>query len=203
MSETENVSPFPHTLGMTGGIACGKSTACRHLAARGWLVIQTDELGRGAMAVGTVGYKKVVDAFGSSVLNRDQSVDRSLLGRIVFSDPAQLERLNSILHPIIRDLWQGQLKTHLEKHPGVPAVVEIPLLFETQARSSFVRTVTVGCSPEQQYRRMLARGWGQEEADRRLRAQWPLADKMKLSDHVIWNDGTPDLLHAQLDRLSV
>jgi dephospho-CoA kinase len=201
--ENFSLSPFPHTLGLTGGIACGKSTVCRHLASRGWLVIQTDELGRQALQVGTDGYKKVVDAFGTFILNREQSVDRSLLGRIVFSDAAQLERLNSILHPIIRDLWQGQLKNHSEKHPGVPAVVEIPLLFETQAQSSFARTVSVGCSPEQQFQRMRARGWDREESERRLRAQWPLVDKIKMSDHVIWNDGTPALLHAQLERLSV
>lgn len=197
------MQPFPHTLGLTGGIACGKSTVCRHLAGKGWYVIQTDELGRQCLEAGTVGYKKVVDAFGPSILNKDQSVDRSRLGCIVFSDAASREQLNSILHPIIRDLWQGQLKTHLEKHPGVPAVVEIPLLFETRAESSFVRTVSVGCSREQQLQRMRARGWDEEESDRRLRAQWPLADKMKMSDHVIWNDGTPALLHAQLERLSV
>lgn len=197
------MQPFPNTLGLTGGIACGKSTVCRHLAGRGWFVIQTDELGRQCLEPGTLGYKKVVDAFGPSILNKDQSVDRSRLGCIVFSDAASREQLNSILHPIIRDLWQGQLKTHLEKHPGVPAVVEIPLLFETRAESSFVRTVSVGCSREQQLQRMRARGWDEEESDRRLRAQWPLADKMKKSDHVIWNDGTPALLHAQLERLSV
>lgn len=197
------MQPFPNTLGLTGGIACGKSTVCRHLAGRGWFVIQTDELGRQSLEPGTLGYKKVVDAFGPSILNKDQSVDRSRLGCIVFSDAASREQLNSILHPIIRDLWQGQLKTHLEKHPGVPAVVEIPLLFETRAESSFVRTVSVGCSREQQLQRMRARGWDEEESDRRLRAQWPLADKMKMSDHVIWNDGTPALLHAQLERLSV
>lgn len=197
------MQPFPNTLGLTGGIACGKSTVCRHLAGRGWFVIQTDELGRQCLEPGTLGYKKVVDAFGPSILNKDQSVDRSRLGCIVFSDAASREQLNSILHPIIRDLWQGQLKTHLEKHPGVPAVVEIPLLFETRAEPSFVRTVSVGCSREQQLQRMRARGWDEEESDRRLRAQWPLADKMKMSDHVIWNDGTPALLHAQLERLSV
>ena len=197
------MQPFPHTLGLTGGIACGKSTVCRHLAGRGWFVIQTDELGRQCLQPGTVAYKKVVDAFGPSILNKDQSVDRSRLGCIVFSDAASREQLNSILHPIIRDLWQGQLKTHLEKHPGVPAVVEIPLLFETRAEPSFVRTVSVGCSREQQLQRMRARGWDEVESDRRLRAQWPLAEKMKMSDHVIWNDGTPALLHAQLERLSV
>lgn len=197
------MQPFPHTLGLTGGIACGKSTVCRHLAGKGWFVIQTDKLGRQCLEPGTVGYKKVVDAFGPSILNKDQSVDRSRLGCIVFSDAASREQLNSILHPIIRDLWQGQLKTHLEKHPGVPAVVEIPLLFETRAESSFVRTVSIGCSREQQLQRMRARGWDEEESDRRLRAQWPLADKMKMSDHVIWNDGTPALLQAQLERLSV
>jgi len=197
------MQPFPHTLGLTGGIACGKSTVCRYLSGRGWLVIQTDDLGRQCLEPGSTGYKKVVDAFGPSILNKDQSVDRSRLGSIVFFDAASRELLNSILHPIIRDLWQGQLKIHLEKHPGIPAVVEIPLLFETRDESSFVRTVSVGCSREQQLQRMRARGWDEEESDRRLRAQWPLADKMKMSDHVIWNDGTPALLHAQLERLSV
>ncbi|MDX6765703.1 MAG: dephospho-CoA kinase [Candidatus Methylacidiphilales bacterium] len=203
MQETSQPPKLPHTVGLTGGIACGKSTVCRLLAARGWRVIETDQLGRECLQPGHEGYKKVVDAFGPSILNTDKSVDRSRLGRIVFFDTAQRERLNSILHPIIRNLWQRQLQTHVASQPGIPAVVEIPLLFETAAEPWFARTVTVGCSPEQQFRRMRDRGWDQEEADRRLTAQWPLAEKMKQSDHVIWNDGTPALLQAQLERIPV
>lgn len=188
--------------GLTGGIGCGKSTASRLLAERGWEVIDTDQIARQCLAPGEEGYKYVVDAFGPSILNKEQSIDRSALGRIVFSDECSRKRLNSILHPIIRAQWHFRLQQHRLHRPGLPAVVDIPLLFETGAEGAFDRTVCVGCSPAVQQERLAARGWEGEEIRRRIHAQWPLAEKIKHSDLVVWNDGSLELLRQQLERLA-
>lgn len=189
------------TYGLTGGIGCGKSTAADLLKQRGWWVLDTDELARCLLEPGQEGYKKVVDAFGGAVLKKDLSIDRSCLGRIVFSDDNARRRLNSILHPLIRNQWQSALQTHRVTHPGTNAVVVIPLLFEVGAEAAFDRTVCIGCCAMTQHERLIARGWNTQEIHSRLRAQWPLAEKIKYCDHVIWNDGSQHLLRAQLERL--
>jgi dephospho-CoA kinase len=151
---------------------------------------------------GTEGYKKVVDVFGPSILNKDQSIDRSRLGGIVFSDEGYRNRLNSILHPLIRAKWHSLLQQHRLASPGIPAVVDIPLLFETGAQAVFDRTVCIGCCAQTQHERLTARGWDSMEIERRRRAQWPLEEKIKHSDLVIWNDGSLELLQHQLERLA-
>lgn len=193
-------SPAP-VYGLTGGVGCGKSTACRWLAQQGWRVIDTDQIAREVLQPGQEGYKKVVDAFGPSILNDDQLIDRSRLGGIVFSDEGSRNRLNSILHPLIRAQWHFRLQQHRQVAPGIPAVVDIPLLFETGVQAAFDRTVCIGCSAQTQHARLLARGWDAMEIERRRRAQWPLEEKIKHSDSVIWNDGSEDLLQRQLARL--
>jgi dephospho-CoA kinase len=189
------------TFGLTGGVGCGKSHALRILQSMGWLVIDTDQLGHELLEAGTEAHKKIIDAFGPSVLNNNKSIDRSLLGQIVFSDEGRRKQLDSILHPIIRSLWQSRLTEHRLSSPGTPAAVEIPLLFETGAATEFDHTVCVGCSAAMQHQRLVARGWDLEKIHRRLHAQWPLTDKIKHSDIVIWNDGSPGLLQCQLERL--
>lgn len=187
--------------GFTGGIGCGKSTALQEIARKGWRVIETDRIAREMLEPGQEGYKKVVDAFGPSIVNKDQSIDRSRLGGIVFSDEGFRKRLNSILHPLIRAQWQLRIQQHRLGSPGIPAVVEIPLLFETGAAEAFEHTVCVGCCAATQQQRLFARGWDSKEIERRLRSQWTLEEKMKHSDIVIWNDGSLELLQRQLERL--
>lgn len=201
MTDAPTSAPQTIVYGLTGGVGCGKSTAGRLLAARGWRVIDTDLIAREMLEPGTEGYKKVVDVFGPSILNKDQSIDRSRLGGIVFSDEGSRNRLNSILHPLIRAKWHSLLQQHRLASPGIPAVVDIPLLFETGAQAVFDRTVCIGCCAQTQHERLTARGWDSMEIERRRRAQWPLEEKIKHSDLVIWNDGSLELLQQQLERL--
>ena len=188
-------------LGLTGGIACGKSTVSDELKKGGWFVLDTDEIAHAQYQPGTTGYKNVIDAFGSVILKQDQSVNRSILGRIVFSDPEKLRLLNSIIHPLVRNAWQEQLNEHLNQSPGSMAAVVIPLLFEIGAQNQFEIVVCVACSTSLQIQRLRARGLSPEETERRLASQWPIEQKIKQSDIHIWNNGNLSLLQCQTARL--
>jgi len=188
-------------IGVTGGIACGKSTLCEDLKKRGWLVLDTDEIAHAQYRPGTTGHKNVVDAFGPVILNQDQSVNRSILGRIVFSDPEKLRLLNSIIHPLVRAAWQEQLNEHLNRRPDVPAAVVIPLLFETGAQAQFEKVLCVACSTSLQIQRLQERGLNPVEAEQRLAAQLPLEQKINQSHIHIWNNGSKNMLHSQTSRL--
>lgn len=188
-------------IGITGGIGCGKSTAAEILASLGWEIIDTDVLAHGVYAAGSEGCKKVVDAFGPQVLKGDLSVDRTVLGRIVFSSPDKLRLLNSIVHPLVRAEWQFRLGDHLRRHPFVPVAVIIPLLHEVNAAGEFDRVVCVGCDAETQHARLRGRGLNQAQIEARLKSQLPMEEKIKLSHILIWNSGTRTLLERQLHRL--
>lgn len=192
----------PLRIGMTGGPACGKSMVSEMLARQGWNIIETDRLAHQAYAVDGPAYKNVVDAFGPSILNPDRSVNRSILGGIVFANPDSLRLLNSILHPWIRNEWQKQLERHHRNQPSVPSVVVIPLLFETEAEASFDRIIGVGCPADLQRQRLLARGLNQEAVTQRIDSQLPLQTKLNRSHMIIWNSGSLAFLGQQVQHLS-
>ena len=186
---------------ITGGIACGKSEVSRHLQEAGWKVIDADLISREQLEPGSEGYKKVVDAFGISILNEKHQVDRTLLGREVFSDTGKRSLLNSILHPLIRTVWQKRLQQHLKSTPEVPVVVVIPLLFETGGEQEFDSVACVATPFETQLERLQQRGMNAEEALQRIRAQESLGEKIKKSQVVLWNCGSLELLSRQTGLL--
>ncbi len=188
-------------LALTGGIACGKSYLSGILQEWGWDIIDTDVIARQCLEPGNTGYKKTVDAFGSDILTSNRTVDRARLGQIVFSDVEKLNLLNSILHPLIRDQWQRQLDHHLRIAPEVPAVVVIPLLYETSIEGRFDCVIGIGCSGATQLKRLETRGWKKDEIGKRMASQLSVKEKMKRSDIVLWNDGSPLLLKGQACRL--
>lgn len=183
------------TFGLTGGIGMGKSTAAQILRERGVAVVDTDDLARQVVAPGQPALAEVQQAFGPGVLGPDGQLQRAELARIVFSDPAARQQLEAILHPRIRDLWSAQLQSWREEGKPV-AVVVIPLLFETQAESSFDSVVCVACSATAQRERLSARRWTPEQMAQRNAAQMPVAEKMQRSNYVIWTEGGLDV-HAQ------
>lgn len=186
---------------ITGGIACGKSEAALRLSASGWRVIDTDVIAREQLVPGSEGYKKVVDAFGKNILNEQHLVDRTLLGRIVFSDSKKREVLNSILHPLILAATEQCLQEHGRLYPGVPAVTVIPLLHETAGAGRFDSVACVASSMALQLERLRRRGMDEGEARRRIGAQWPVEEKIKHSHLVLWNNGSLELLNEQLEQL--
>jgi dephospho-CoA kinase len=189
------------SIGLTGGIACGKSTLAEGLRAKGWHVIDTDRIAHQVMQPGQEVWKNVVDAFGSSILQPDQSIDRKVLGRLVFADPLLRVKLNEITHPAIRSVWQREREERARTHPTHSLAVMIPLLFECELEQMFSAVWCVGASRAVQLNRLKARGLSEAEAVQRLASQMPVAEKMARSSVAFWGEGTSAILLSQLDQV--
>ncbi len=194
-------------VGLTGGIACGKSTVAARLAARGVPIVNDDEAAREAVAPGSDGLAEVVREFGAEVLASDGSLDRPRLGRIVFADDARRRRLMAITHPRIGAILRERFAR--AERSGAPIVVyESALLIENGAADAWRPLVVVTTRPEIQLERLCRRsGLGRDEALARIRAQLPLERKAALADHVVENSGSVaeleravDALHRALER---
>ena len=192
-----------HEIGLTGGIACGKSTLAEALRARGWHVIDTDQIAHDVMLPGKATWKNVVDAFGPSILQPDKSIDRKVLGRLVFADPFLRAKLNEITHPAIRSVWQHEREERARTHPTHFLAVMIPLLFECELEQMFSAVWSVGASRAVQISRLKARGFSETEAAQRLAGQMPVAEKMARASVAFWGEGTPATLLQQLDQVGL
>jgi dephospho-CoA kinase len=187
-------------IGLTGGIAMGKSTSARLLLERGLPVIDTDDLAREVASPGQPALGEILSAFGPQVIAADGSLSRPELARIVFADQSRRKQLESILHPRIRERWLAQVE--IWKRENLPiGVVVIPLLFETAAEGYFDKIVCAACSPETQRTRLAARNWTSEQSLQRIQSQWPFERKMALSHFVVWTEGTMDVHVRQWDRI--
>lgn len=190
-----------HVFGLTGGIGTGKSSVASLLRERGVPVVDADELAREAVLPGSPGLAQVVAAFGAEVLEPDGSLARKRLAALVFADPAARKRLNSITHPLVRQLSQLRFAA-LEQQGVTLAAYDVPLLFEVGLDQLLKPSVVVSASEEQQLRRLMLRdGLTEAEARARIAAQLPLADKCARADIVLDNDGPPSALPAQVDAL--
>ena len=189
------------TVGLTGGLASGKSAAAIALAACGAAVCDADALVHELYRADHDGARKVAALFGRSVLAADGSADRAALGRAVLGDAPALERLNSAVHPLVRErvsTWLADLR-RLSDPPRV-AVVEATLLVETGSYRDYDLLAVVWCRPEQQLARALARGVGRERARDLIAAQAPLESKRRRADVVIDNSGPLESLEAEVGR---
>ena len=188
-------------LALTGGIACGKSTVAEMLRARGWHVIDTDLIARRVLdpAEATYSaYKNVVDAFGPNILQADKSIDRKVLGRLVFADPSLRAKLNELTHPVIRSAWQHEREERARTHPNQSLAVMIPLLYEVELEAHFRAVWCVGASRATQARRLMERGHSAAEAAQRIDSQMPVTEKMARAARVFWNEGSRDALERQV-----
>jgi dephospho-CoA kinase len=187
-------------IGLTGGIASGKSSVGRLLAERwGLPVLDADAYAREALAPGSPGARAVALRYGTSVAGGEPpQVDRVALGRIVFADAAERRWLEELVHPFVR----GRFDQELVRRSAEPTVVlMIPLLFEAGLEGLCSETWIVDCDQEQQEQRLLQRDdLDHPQARHRIAAQWPLASKRKLADVVIDNRGAPAALVAQVER---
>ncbi|HTV57904.1 MAG TPA: dephospho-CoA kinase [Verrucomicrobiae bacterium] len=172
-------------VGLTGGIASGKSTVASMLRARDCLVLEADPLGHEFLEPGQQPYAEVVREFGTEILMAGGLVDRAKLGAIVFSDPVKLARINQILHPPILQVirtWFGAL----DRMGGPPlAFVEAALILEAGFDKELDKVVVCWCSPRQQIERLRARGLTQHEAEMRIASQMPIDEKRRRADEVI------------------
>jgi dephospho-CoA kinase len=178
-------------IGLTGGIASGKSSVARIMESLGAVVIDADLLAREAVAVGKPAYQSIVAEFGEGVLNPDRTINRKALGEIVFADPDARRRLERITHPAIAQLAQQRLTSLREG--GVQVVVYMaPLLIEAGVTSRVDEVWVVYADSETQVERLMRRdGISREEALQRLAAQMPMEEKRKMGKVVIDNRGTP------------
>ena len=186
--------------GLTGGVGMGKSTAAEFLRARGAQVVDTDELARQLVQPGQPALAEIQAEFGKKVIAPDGRLRRDELARIVFADAAARKKLETILHPRIRERWLAQIETWRKENRAL-AVVVIPLLFETRAESHFNKIICVACSAPTQRQRLLSRGWTPEQIKQRLAAQWPVEQKISRADFVIWTDGDLDCHAQQIERI--
>lgn len=181
------------TIGLTGGIASGKSTVSRRLQELGATVIDADAVARSLQEPGRPGLEGIVEEFGPSVLTPDGRLDRAALGSRVFADPDARTRLNAIMHPLVREEARG-----LAAAAGEEAVVveDIPLLVETGQHGRFDLVLTVQAPPEERVRRMARdRGMTEEDARARIAAQASDEQRAAVSTSVLVNDGSvPQLL---------
>ena len=188
--------------GLTGGVGMGKSTAAEFLRTRGAQVVDTDELARQLVQPGQPALAEIQAEFGKRILTPDGQLRRDELARIVFADAAARKKLETILHPRIRERWLAQVETWRGENRAL-AVVVIPLLFETRAESHFNKIICVACSAPTQRQRLLSRGWTPEQIKQRLAAQWPVEQKISRADFVVWTDGALDAHAQQLERIFV
>lgn len=197
-------------IGLTGGIASGKSAAADAFARLGAVIIDADVLARAVVAPGLPALESIVDRFGPGVLNSDGTLDRAALGRIVFADDAARADLNAIVHPWVRATAQAAEETI--EDPYAIVVHVIPLLVETGQASSFDRVVVVDVDEDVQIARLGQRdGLSDADARARVAAQASRIDRLRIADYVIRNDGSladldercgavwHDLLHLRAD----
>jgi len=185
-------------VGLTGGIASGKSTAAAELEARGAVLVDADVLAREVVEPGTPGLEAVVARFGPEVLDGDR-LDRPALGRLVFADAGARRDLERIIHPRVR---ARAAEIEAAADPGAVVVHVIPLLVETGQADDFDLCVVVDLDPETQLQRLRERnGLSAEEAQARLDAQASRADRLAVADRVLDNGGTPEDLRRQVGEL--
>ncbi len=188
-------------IGLTGGIATGKSTFAAALRALGAPVVDADQLARAAVARGTPGLAAVIAAFGPGVLTAAGELDRKRVAGLVFADPAARARLEAAVHPAVRALFRAQL-VRLEAEGHEVAFYDVPLLYEAGVEGEVDLVVVVWAPRGAQIARLAARdGLDRAAAEARLAAQLPIDEKAARADVVIVNDGDPVALAAKAQRL--
>ena len=189
-------------LGLTGGIANGKSAVAAMLRDLGFAVLDADGLAHKLIEPGQPAYDEVVKEFGSSIVDASGRVDRTKLGAIVFADQAKLDRLNEIVHPRVAEVVFSQFEAW--RRSGVPdaAFVEAALLIESGIHKKLDGLVVAWCTPEQQLERLLARGLSETEALRRMAAQLPVEEKLRLASEKIDCSGTLEETRRQVEALA-
>ncbi len=186
-------------VGLTGGIASGKSHVLRRFAQAGFQTLDLDAVARDVMAPGGTAYADIARAFGDRILAADGAIDRKALGAHVFADPSARRRLEALVHPRIREAEARYLTSGA---PDSVAVVDAALLVESGQHLRFARLVVVFCEPREQLRRLLARdGLTEADARARLDAQMPPEEKKRFGHFVVDNSGAPAETDAQVDAV--
>jgi dephospho-CoA kinase len=189
-------------LGLTGGIASGKSAVAAMLREMGFAVLDADTLAHRLTEPGLPAYDEVVREFGPTILGANKRIDRAKLAAVVFADRAKLDRLNAIVHPRVEDALMHQLDEWARNGRRDAAFVEAALLVEAGYQKKLDGLVVVWSRPEQQLERLRSRGLSEEEARRRIAAQLPVAEKLRYATEKIDCSGSLDDTRRQVEALA-
>ncbi|AKC75984.1 dephospho-CoA kinase [Staphylococcus sp. EG-SA-6] len=191
---------MPKVIGLTGGIATGKSTVSELLTAFGFKVVDADIAARKAVAKGTKGLEQVRAAFGDSAITEEGEMDRKYVGEIVFNHPEKRLELNDIVHPIVREIMEEEKQSYLNQ--GYDVIMDIPLLFENELQNTVDEVWLVYTSESIQIERLMERNQlSLEDAKARVYSQISIDKKSRMADHVIDNLGDKLELKQNLEQL--
>lgn len=189
-------------VGLTGGIATGKSTFSKELADRGFYVVDADVVAREVVEPGTGGLAEIVAAFGPDYVREDGTLDRERLGRLIFSHPDSRETVNRIVHPRVRDVMWGRVRDYVAGDARRIGIVDVPLLIEGGTHTLADVTVLIYAAPHVQRDRLMRRnGFSEQEAAKRMGAQMPIDQKRPLVDIIVDNSGGPGHVGKLADAL--
>jgi len=190
------------TIGLTGGIASGKSLVAEIFRRLGAAVIDSDSIAREVVEPGATGWQSVVAKFGQDILSPDSTIDRAKLGRIIFSDRERRNTLNAILHPLIINTVRERVAALGRQYPEALVVTDIPLLIECGLQHEFDAVIVVWSPVELQRKRLMERdGLSAAEAQQRIDAQMALNEKQAHATYVIKNDGSEKQTEEQVKKI--
>ncbi len=182
-------------IGLTGGIACGKSEAGARILAHGIPYLDTDQVAHEVMMPGTEVHSRIVERFGRGILDDQQQIHRPALAQIVFAEPEALQDLNQLVHPEVGRRWRAWLSERTEP----VAVVAIPLLIETGTQNHFDDILCISATEPLMVERLLTRGLTREQAESRIQSQLPLEKKEQHATWILHNNGSLNDFHRQVD----
>jgi dephospho-CoA kinase len=195
-------SESSRAIGLTGGVASGKSTVAKRFESLGAYIIDADRIGHEQIEPGRPAYREILDHFGEGILASDGSIDRKKLGPIVFGDPKQLAALNAIIHPRIIARQDELAREHRDVNPRGVIIIDAALIFESGLGGNLRKVIVAWCRPEQQVERLMAKaGITSEDAQKRIHAQMPVEEKRRRADYQIDCSGTLDETYRQADAI--
>ena len=191
--------PWP-ILGLTGGIACGKTTAANFFKQKGIKIVDADKIAHAILEPKNKIYQKVLNEFPSNILDSNKQIDRRKLNELIFNDKKSREKLERILHPEILKEIDHQIKDALRSNPKEKIVLVAPLLFETGLEKKCLKSLVISSTIQNQMNRLKERdGFSENEAKIRIKSQMPLSQKEKKADWTIENNQTKEQFIADLE----
>jgi len=188
-------------VGLTGSIASGKSTVSEMFVELGAHLIDYDVLAREVVEPGQKAWERIVTQFGQKILNSDSTLNREKLGQIVFDDPQQLQILNQITHPAVFEEADKRVNDVAGAHSNALIIKDVPLLIETGIHNTVDKVIVVSARRETRLKRLMERGFTEEESLKRIDSQMPISEKEKYADFVIHNDGSLISTREQVEQI--
>lgn len=190
-------------IGLTGGIASGKTVVAREFMQLGAYVIDADKLAHKVMQKGEPAYNNIVECFGERILDTNRCIDRTKLAELVFANEASLDKLNKIVHPLVLEEEKRRIAKIVAQDDKAIIIVDVPLLIEVRHYEDMDKVIVVAATEKKQIQRLLIKGLTEAQAEARIAAQLPLADKLKYADFVIDNNGVLEETYAQVREVFV